>query len=293
MFKNKLFTRIILSATISVLSLSAITLTNVNAATTSQDNTGTYQMFPTEYADQYLDGLTTDITIPSYDLPSETDGYWRNYDQFLAGDMTTWLGQTNLNYAKSARNNTLVKSFLYRLSPADDDFSNFATNVVPDLKKNGGTANLKLQVLNNYNSGQVLREQPMTVHVPKPMSELDVNFQDTIKIKSTSSADIFKNTYLIPNFTITDKDNGKTYQATKISPVNNVYLDGKKVALSDLPKTLKAGTYTQSIFFTVDGMSQAQLSQLSANSRIVGNGGTDSIRYSNGQLIAARTVVIL
>ena len=47
MFKNKLFTRIILSATISVLSLSAITLTNVNAATTSQDNTGTYQMFPT------------------------------------------------------------------------------------------------------------------------------------------------------------------------------------------------------------------------------------------------------
>lgn len=292
MFKNKLLKKAILFIGASILAIGSLPLTNVFAETTTNNSSETYQMFPLDYVDQYLSGINDNITINSYDLPNETDGYWRAFDKFLTGDMTTWLGQNNLAYAKTARNNWLVSDFLYRLSPADDNFANFSENVVPDLKKNGGTANLKLQVLNTYNSGQVLRELPITVNVPAPMSQLNINFQDKTVFTTDVGPSIFSNTYIMPTFKITDNDTQKSYLATKISPVKNVYLDGKKTDLSALPKTLNAGTYTQSIYFTVAGMSQAQLSQLASNSKIIGNDGNSTIRYSNGQLIATRTIVV-
>ncbi|AKP66551.1 hypothetical protein [Companilactobacillus ginsenosidimutans] len=291
MFKNKLLKKLVLAVGISLIAIGSISVSNSKAATVS-DTSDTNQMLPMDYVNNYLDGIQTNLTIQSYDLPSETDGYWRTYDQFLSKDMTTWLGSSNLAYAYSARNNYLTKYFEYRLSPADDNFAAFASTVVPDLKANGGTANLKLQVLNIYNSGQVLKELPITVNVPAPMSELDVDYNDSTTYLSSVTPSIFQNTFALPTFSITDKDTGATYKATKISPVSNVYIDGKKTEINTLPHTLKAGTYTQSIFFTVDGMSQAQLSQLASSSKIIGNNGNAKIRYSNGQLIASRTTIV-
>lgn len=270
-----------------------LTTNNVTAASTNGSTASTiYQKFPIDYVDDYLSGIQTELTIPSYELPAETDGYWRTYDEFLLKDMTTWLGQKNLSYAKNVRNSMLTDYFLYRLSPADNDFPNFAQTVDPDLKQNGGTAKLKLQVLNKYNSGQVVRELPINVDVTTPSQDLNVSYQATTTLTSDVTPQIFKNVYQMPKFTITDKNTGLTYQATNISPVSNVYIDGKKTELTDLPKTLAIGTYSQSIFFTVDGMSQAELQQLSASGQIKGNDGAQTIRYSNGQLIAARTIVV-
>ena len=291
MFKSKLLKKVALTFGLSLLAIGSVSITNVKAATTSS-NTETNQMFPVDYVDQYLAGIQTNLTIPSYELPAETDGYWRTYDQFLSDDMTTWLGSANLAYAKKARNNNLTKYFEYRLAPADDDWSTFPSTTIPELKKNGGTANLKLQVLNVYNAGQVLRELPITVTVPTPMSELDVNYNATATLASSISPEYFKQTTNYPKFTITDKDTGKVYQASKITPVDSVYIDGTKTAISSLPNTLKSGTYTQSIYFSVAGMSTAELSQLATNSRIVGNDGSATIRYSGGQLIATRTVIV-
>lgn len=270
-----------------------LTTNNVTAASNNSSTSNTiYQKFPIDYVDDYLDGIQTELTIPSYELPAETDGYWRTFDEFLSKDMTTWLGQTNLSYAKNARNSMLTDYFLYRLSPADDDFPNFAGTVDPDLKQNGGTAKLKLQVLNKYNSGQVVRELPINVKVTTPSQDLNVSYQAKTTLTSDVTPQIFKNVYQLPKFTITDENTGLTYKATNISPVSNVYIDGKKTELTDLPKTLAKGTYSQSIFFTVDGMSPAELQQLSASGQIKGNDGAQTIRYSNGQLIAARTIVV-
>ncbi|MQS88502.1 hypothetical protein [Companilactobacillus mishanensis] len=293
MFKKNIIKKITVLLGISLVAISAIPFNSANAATTSNNNgDSTNQMFPVDYADQYLAGLKSDITIPNYDLPAETDGYYRTYDQFMSRDMTTWLGSANVAYAKSARNSWLTGYFLYRLSPADDDFGNLQYTVIPDLKKNGGTANLKLQVLNVFNSGQVLREQPITIHVPAPSAQLSVNYDATTNYSTPVTSNAFTNSYLLPSISIKDETTGATYQATDLDPVSSVYLDGKKTEISSLRGQLAAGTYTQSIYFKVAGMSQAQLGDFANNKKIVGNNGDANIRYSGGRLILTRTISV-
>ncbi|WP_125767957.1 hypothetical protein [Companilactobacillus furfuricola] len=289
MFKHKLFKTTVLTLGLTMLSI-GLSNNSVQATTTeTNDSDLIYQPFPIDYLNSFLDNLNDNVTIPSYELAEEVDGYYRTFDQFVAGDMPLWLGEANTNYAKATRNDALANHYKYRLSPADDDFWTFKTQTVPDLKKNGGTAQLKLQILNNFNYSQTLIEKPITITVPA-LNSLNVDFQDTITT-TNATPNVFTNIYQIPNFTITDSQ-GKTYQAKNIAPVSNVYQDGKKVAISALPKTLKAGTYAQSIFFDVSNMSQAELKLLSTNGLITGNNGNDTIRYSNGQLIAARTVIV-
>lgn len=292
MFKNNLLRKVVVTTGITILALSSISaLTNVKAATTSDTTSdSTYQMFPIDYVNQLFDGLQSNITIPAYQLPDNVDGNYRTYDQFLSGDMTSWLGQTNLNFAKSIRSPWLTDNFKYRLSPKDGDYNTFYTQTVPDLKKNGGTTTITLQVLNNYNYSQVLTDHDITITVPA-LDQLNVNYSDTTTVKGSATSNVFTNVYQLPDFTIQDAA-GKTYQATNVKPASDVYLNGQKTAISALPKQLAAGTYTQSIYFSVDQMDAAKLKLLAANSQIVGNNGNSNIRYSGGQLIATRTVIV-
>lgn len=290
MFKHKLIKTTVFTAGLILFSLGlSNSSTQAATASTNDDSDLIYQPFPIDYLNSFLDNLNDNVTIPSYELADEVDGNYRTFDQFVAGDMPLWLGSENTNYAKATRNDALANHYKYRLSPSDDDFWTFKTQTVPDLKKNGGSVQLKLQILNNYNYSQTLLEKPITITVPA-LNSLNVNFKDTITT-SNATPNVFTNTYQVPAFTITDSQ-GKTYQATNIAPTSNVYQDGKKTAISSLPSTLKAGTYTQSIFFDVSNMNKSELKQLAANSLITGNNGTSNIRYSNGQLIAARTVIV-
>ncbi|WP_125708673.1 hypothetical protein [Companilactobacillus zhongbaensis] len=286
MFKHKFFKATILTLGLALVSFGTTTTTS-NAQETDSDMT--YELFPIDYLNSFLDGLNANLTIPSYELADNVDGNYRTFDQFISGDMPLWLGSANTNFAKSSRNQALANHYMYRLSPGDGDYWTFKNKTVPNLKKDGGSIELKLQILNNYNYSQILTEKSIIINVPA-LDNLNVDFNDTITTKN-ATPNIFTNTHQISAFTITDAS-GKTYQATNIAPVSSVYQDGKKVAIKDLPSTLKAGTYTQSIFFNVNNMDQEQLKQLSANGLITGNNGSSNIRYSNGQLIAARTVIV-
>lgn len=288
MFKHKLFQVTVLTFGLALFSLGTST-TTTQAATADTDSDMIYQPFPIDYLNSFLDNLNDNVTIPSYKLAEEVDGNYRTFDQFLSGDMPLWLGSENTSFARATRNDALANHYKYRLSPSDDDFWTFKTQTVPNLKKDGGTVQLKLQILNNFNYSQTLIEKPITINVP-PLNTLNVDFKDTITT-TNATPNVFTNVYQIPNFAITDSQ-GNTYQATNIAPTTNVYQDGKKVAITDLPNSLKAGTYTQSIFFNVGNMDPAELKLLSANSMITGNNGNSNIRYSNGQLIAARTVIV-
>ncbi|MCH4008283.1 hypothetical protein [Companilactobacillus sp.] len=290
MFKKALLKSIAVS--VGLVSLSIVSLApQAQAAVDQNEAETTNQLFPTDYLNNFLDGVQTNVTLSSYDLADNVDGYYRTYDQFMNGDMAKWLGAQNVAYAKSVRNSSLVNSFMYRVSPSDDDYNTFYNTTVPNLKKDGGTAELKLQVLNSDNYSQVLKELPITITVPAP-EQLNVDYSSTTTYTNNATKNIFTSTYQLPSFTITDSATGKSYKATNITPVNNVYIDGKKTALTDLPNNLTAGTYTQSIYFTVAGFNATQLKQLAANSKITGNNGDSTIRYSNGQLIAARTIIV-